>query len=131
LPKKSIDLYVTLIYPELMVNTRSGMKTEVRENMRGGKGNVEFVHLADCEKEKNIRMLAEVTLQPGCSVGYHKHENETEYFIIVSGTGTVNDDGVEKEVKAGDMTITGNGASHGVINTGNVPLVLHAVIVTY
>jgi mannose-6-phosphate isomerase-like protein (cupin superfamily) len=107
------------------------MKTEVRENMRGGKGNVEFVHFVDCEKEKNIRMLAEITLRPGCSVGYHKHENETEYYIIISGTGTVNDDGAEKQVKAGDTIITGNGASHGLANTGDVPLVFHAVIVTY
>jgi mannose-6-phosphate isomerase-like protein (cupin superfamily) len=126
-----LDHKRTLIYPELMVNTRNGMKTEVRENMRGGKGNVEFVHFVDCEKEKNIRMLAEITLQPGCSVGYHKHENETEYYIIISGTGTVNDDGVENQIKAGDTIITGNGASHGLTNTGDVPLVFHAVIVTY
>jgi len=114
-----------------MVNTRSGMRTEVRESMRGGRGKVDFVHYVDCEKEKNIRLLAEVTLQPGDSIGNHKHDNETEYFLIISGSGTVDDNGVEKQVKAGDAIITGNGASHAMTNTGDVPLVFHAVIVTY
>jgi mannose-6-phosphate isomerase-like protein (cupin superfamily) len=107
------------------------MKTEVKEKMRGGEGNAVITHLVNCENEKNIRLLAELALQPGCSIGNHSHENETEYFIILSGGGTVNDNGVTAQVKAGDVIITGNGASHGISNTGDVPLVLHAVIVTY
>ena len=107
------------------------MKTESRENMRGGEGSVNFVHLVDTETEKHTRMLAEITLAPGCSVGYHDHQNETEYYFILSGSGMVNDNGAEKPVKAGDSIITGNGASHGLKNTGNVPLVFTAVIITY
>jgi mannose-6-phosphate isomerase-like protein (cupin superfamily) len=107
------------------------MKTEIKEKMRGGEGRTEFVHLVDCENEKNIRMLAELTLQPGCSIGNHSHEAETEYFIILSGSGTVNDNGTSVQVQAGDTIITGNGASHSISNTGKVPLVFHAVIVTY
>jgi mannose-6-phosphate isomerase-like protein (cupin superfamily) len=114
-----------------MVTQRKDMKTEVREKMRGGEGSVEFVHFANCENEKNIRMLAEVTLQPGCSVGNHNHDKETEYYIFLSGSGTVNDNGAVKTVKAGDVMITGNGASHSVSNSGDVPLVFHAIIVTY
>jgi len=114
-----------------MLIKRNEMKTEVKEKMRGGEGRVELVHLVDCENEKNIRMLAEITLKPGCSIGGHSHENETEYFLILSGEGVVNDDGTEKTVKAGDTVITGNGASHSISNNGSVPLVLHAVIVTY
>jgi len=107
------------------------MKTEVKEKMRGGEGKVEFVHLVNCENEKNIRMLAELTLKPGCSIGSHSHENETEYFVILEGEGVVNDNGTEKPVKAGDVVVTGNGASHSLRNNGSVPLVLHAIIVTY
>jgi mannose-6-phosphate isomerase-like protein (cupin superfamily) len=107
------------------------MKTEVKVKMRGGEGKTELVHLVDCENEKNIRLLAELTLQPGCSIGSHNHENETEYFLILSGEGVVNDNGTEKPVKAGDTVITGNGASHSIRNNSSVPLVLHAVIVTY
>ncbi|MDR1443995.1 MAG: cupin domain-containing protein [Treponema sp.] len=114
-----------------MVNQRGGMKKDTKEKLRDGEGAVHFTYLADCENEKNIRMLAELTLPPGASIGYHRHDNETEYFLILSGGGEVNDNGDIKPVKAGDTVITGNGASHSIKNTGNVPLVFHAVIVTY
>ncbi|MDR0451166.1 MAG: cupin domain-containing protein [Treponema sp.] len=114
-----------------MVLQRDAMKTEVKEKMRGGEGSVHFTHLADCGKEKNIRMLAELSLPPGASIGTHRHESETEYFIILSGAGEVDDNGVLRPVKAGDSIITGNGASHSIKNTGSGPLVFHAIIVTY
>lgn len=113
-----------------MVIGRNEMKTETREKMRGGEGNVKFVHLAEAAKENHTRILAEITLDPGCSVGYHDHQDETEYYFFLSGTGIANDNGKEITVNAGDSMITGNGASHGVKNTGNVPLVFHAVIIT-
>jgi mannose-6-phosphate isomerase-like protein (cupin superfamily) len=114
-----------------MLIKRNEMKTEIKDKTRGGEGKTELVHLVDCANEKNIRMLAEITLKPGCSIGSHSHENETEYFLILSGEGLVNDNGTEKPVKSGDTVITGNGASHSITNNGSVPLVLHAVIVTY
>jgi mannose-6-phosphate isomerase-like protein (cupin superfamily) len=114
-----------------MVINRNGMRIEQKEKMRGGEGTVSLVHLADCEKEKNIRLLAELTLPPGASIGSHRHEGETEYFLVLSGGGTVDDDGTERAVTAGDTIITGGGASHSVKNTGTEPLVMHAVIVTY
>jgi mannose-6-phosphate isomerase-like protein (cupin superfamily) len=114
-----------------MVIQRNAMKTEIKEKMRGGEGNTALVHLVDCENEKNIRMLAEMTLQPGCSIGNHSHETETEYYIILSGNGTVNDNGADVAVKAGDVMITGNGASHSISNTGAAPLVFYAAVVTY
>jgi mannose-6-phosphate isomerase-like protein (cupin superfamily) len=75
--------------------------------------------------------LAEITLPPGASIGKHSHDAETEYFLVVSGSGAVDDNGVEKQVSAGDSIITGGGAYHSVKNTGAVPLILHAAIVTY
>jgi mannose-6-phosphate isomerase-like protein (cupin superfamily) len=114
-----------------MVIHRNEMKSEDKEKMRGGEGTATLTYLVDCENEKNIRMLAEITLPPGASIGPHKHDAETEYFLIFSGSGMVNDNGAEVPVKAGDAVITGNGAFHSIKNTGAVPLVLHAAVVTY
>ena len=114
-----------------MVIYRNEMKSEDKERMRDGEGTTRLLYLLDAASEKNARMFAEVTLNPNCSIGYHRHDSETEYYFILSGTGTVNDDGKEVQVKQGDSVITGNGASHGIKNTGSVPLVFHAVIVTY
>ncbi|MCL2319250.1 MAG: cupin domain-containing protein [Treponema sp.] len=114
-----------------MVIHRNEMKTEVKERMRDGEGSTHFTYLLDGSTQKNARMFAELTLKPGSSIGYHRHDSETEYYFILSGSGTVNDDGKEVQVKQGDSVITGNGASHSIKNTGSVPLVFHAVIVTY
>ena len=114
-----------------MVIHRNEMKTEIKEHLREGEGSVQMIHLVDGSTQKNARLFTEMTLNPGCSIGYHKHDSETEYFFILSGTGTVNDDGKEVQVKPGDSIITGNGAFHSIKNTGDVPLLFHAVIVTY
>ena len=114
-----------------MINKRSEMKIENKEKMRDGNGITTITHLVNCENEKNIRLIAEVTLPPGASIGEHKHESETEYYLIISGSGLVNDNGNEIEVKTGDTIITGGGAFHSITNTGEVPLIFHAVIVTY
>jgi mannose-6-phosphate isomerase-like protein (cupin superfamily) len=116
---------------KIMVIHRKEMKTEEKEKMRDGDGVVHFTYLLDGSKEKNARMFAEITLKPGCSIGYHQHNSETEYFFILSGSGVVNDDGKEVQVTRGDAIITGSGASHSIKNTGSEPLVFHAVIVTY
>jgi mannose-6-phosphate isomerase-like protein (cupin superfamily) len=107
------------------------MKTEDKEYLRNGEGITHLTYLLDATTEKNARMFAEIVLNPGCSIGYHRHDSETEYYFILSGTGIVNDDGKEIAVKQGDSVITGNGASHSIINNGAVPLVLHAIIITY
>jgi mannose-6-phosphate isomerase-like protein (cupin superfamily) len=114
-----------------MVIHRNEMKVEDKERLRDGEGNTRLTYLLDAGAEKNARMFAEITLNPGCSIGYHRHDSETEYYFILSGTGLVNDDGKEVEVKQGDSVITGNGASHSIKNTGTGPLVFHAIIVTY
>ena len=114
-----------------MVIHRDEMKVEEKEHFRDGEGNVRLTYLLDGSTQKNARLFAEFTLNPGSSIGYHQHNSETEYYFIVSGTGTVNDDGKEVQVKQGDSVITGNGASHSIKNTGSVPLLFLAVIVTY
>jgi mannose-6-phosphate isomerase-like protein (cupin superfamily) len=114
-----------------MVVHRKDMRVEDKEKLRNGEGTAHFTYLCDAANETNVRMLAEIVLQPGGSIGYHEHTGETEYYVILSGSGTVNDNGTERGVSAGDAIITGHGASHGIKNTGGEPLVFHAFIVTY
>jgi quercetin dioxygenase-like cupin family protein len=112
-----------------MIIQRSEMKVEVKEQMRGGEGITQFTYLVDGDKIPHARMMAEIVLQPGCSIGEHVHDNETEYYIIVRGTGTVNDNGEVKQVRPCDAVITGGGASHSITNTGTEELVFHAIII--
>lgn len=114
-----------------MIVRRVDMKVERKEKMRGGDGVVTLTHLVDGSTMKNARLLAEATIPPGASIGDHEHVSETEYYLVLSGTGIAVDDGVEVPVGPGDVVVTGNGARHSIRNTGTVPLVFHAVIITY
>ena len=66
-------------------------RVEIKEHMRGGKGHVIMKHLLG-EKELNgkCRIYAEITLEPGCEIGYHEHHNESETYYIISGQGVYN-----------------------------------------
>jgi mannose-6-phosphate isomerase-like protein (cupin superfamily) len=114
-----------------MLIKKDRMQTEIKKNMRGGEGEVHLLHLVDKELLKNARLLSKITIPPGAGIGEHEHLNETEYFIITSGSGIVNDDGVEKEVAEGNVIITGGGAKHSIRNTGSSDLEMIAIIITY
>ena len=106
--------------------------TELKEQMRGGKGTEELSHLFNIGEFKGrARLCAQITLNPGCSIGEHAHYGEDEIFFFVSGHGQVNDNGKIIEVTAGDSLLTGDGSFHSVENTGDQPLVLLAVILLY
>lgn len=114
-----------------MIVHRNEMSIETKEKMRGGEGTTTFVHFCDPAQMRNARLLAEITLAPGASIGEHEHDAETEYYIILSGTGIVADDGIDKPVSRGDVVITGNGGRHSIRNAGQEPLVFHAAVITY
>ena len=79
--------------------------------------------------ENPVREIAWLTLKPGDSVGFHKHEVNEDIYIVISGTGVfINDDGTKHEVEAGDITIARLGQSHAIDNTGNEDLVFISVI---
>ena len=65
----------------------------------------------------------------GCTLGYHVHHNESETYYIISGQGEYNDNGMFRNVAAGDMTFTPDGKGHGLVNTGNTDLVFMALII--
>ncbi len=113
-----------------MIKKGYEMAKEIREQMRGGKGSVELTHiLGKDELPGKIRLLAKITLNPGCSIGLHRHEGEKEIFYIIRGQGVIDDNGIRSLVSAGDSVSTGDGESHSVENIGHEPLEMLAVIV--
>lgn len=115
-----------------MIKNKTQQKIEVRENMRGGEGKVAIRHhLNRDEINAKCRLCAELLLSPGAGIGLHEHVGEDEIFIIQQGKAVVSDEGKEVKVEAGDVILTGKGASHSIKNTGNVDLVVTAVIMQY
>ena len=112
-----------------MLFTEKDYVVEIKEQMRGGSGEVKITRTVPADAlHSKCRLIAEITLEPGCSIGYHEHTNEMEIFTFVQGEGIANDDGVDVPIKKGDVIVTYNGG-HAVNNTGKGPLVFTAVII--
>jgi len=114
-----------------MVIRRSEMPTERRDKMRGGEGTIGITTLVNARDLPHGRLLADIEIPPGASIGLHEHGAETEYFVIHGGKGVVVDGGVEREIGEGDVVVTGGGASHGIRNPFDRPLRLVALIITH
>ena len=112
-----------------MIKNISDLKEVINENMRGGCGSVIITHLANPdEMYDKSRLFAKLTIKPGCSIGYHVHDNEAEIFNIISGTATYDDNGTQVELFPGDVTVTPAGQGHSIANNGDSDLIVIALI---
>lgn len=106
------------------------MKISRVEHMCEGNGHVIIKDILEGPQlNGKCGLYAEVTLEPGCSLGYHEHHGESETYYIISGQGEYNDDCRYRTVGPGDITFTPSGHGHGLANTGNSDLVFMALII--
>ena len=55
-----------------MIRKADECKVEIREHMRDGDGQVQIQHFVDsAELYEKGRLFARLTLEPGCSIGFH------------------------------------------------------------
>lgn len=113
-----------------MIRKAAECKKEYRENMRGGNGTVEITNFASpAELNDKGRLFANITLKPGCGIGFHVHEKDSELFYLMKGEALYNDNGVESLVHAGDVMLCPAGTGHAITNNGEEDVELCAVIV--
>ncbi len=113
-----------------MVKSFNDFNTELRENMRGGDGTVIVSSFVTPEELNNKgRLFGKIVLKPGCGIGYHVHETDSELFYIIKGTAVYDDGGVKTTVKEGDVTLTPAGTGHSIKNEGTEDVELIALIV--
>nr|MDD6335304.1 cupin domain-containing protein [bacterium] len=110
-----------------MVYTATQWEKEIRTNMRGGQGDAVIEHITRQGLPRNVRLMAKLTLGPGCSIGEHRHDGEAETFFILSGSALASDDGRQVELHAGDTLICQDGA-HAIANNGQGDLTFFAMI---
>lgn len=115
-----------------MIQRAKLMEKEVREKMKGGKGSVTVTHLLkQIQMMGKCRFFGRMTINPGCSIGLHRHDDEEEIYYILKGKGIVEDNGIKQEVYEGDIILTGGGASHSIENNSSEPLEVLGVILLY
>lgn len=113
-----------------MIKKFKDFNTELRENMRGGDGTVVVSSFVTAQELNNKgRLFGKIVLKPGCGIGYHVHETDSELFYIIKGTAVYDDNGVKTTVYAGDVTVTACGEGHSIKNESNEDVELIALIV--
>ncbi len=99
--------------------------------VHNGKGLVHIRELTDAQGlYGHGRLFAHITLDPGCSIGEHDHQHETEFYYILQGDAVFSDNGVLRTVHPGDVCATGYGQRHSLENQTAAPVELVALIVT-
>lgn len=113
-----------------MIRKNEEFKPELRENMRGGEGVIELTNFVTAQELNDKgRLFGTIVLKPGCGIGYHIHENDTELFYVLEGEATYSDNGEIKTISKGDLAICPAGTSHSVKNDTDKDVVLMALIV--
>ena len=112
-----------------MIRRNNEMREELIQGLKEGKGIIKLFHMLEKEELSGKgRLCAKEIIEPGNSIGYHKHEGDFELYYVLEGEGIVNDNGVESAVRKGDVVLTGNGKYHSIRNAGTKSLELIAII---
>ena len=99
------------------------------ENALGGEGHLEKrVILEAGEMSGKGRLFARNVLQKGCSIGRHRHNGDSETYVILSGKGKYLLNGELVDVEAGDVLYTADGEEHQLINECDEPLEFIALV---
>lgn len=113
-----------------MIRRYSELKRTQVEHMKDGNGVIKFTHILNNPDEMlgKGRLFAQLTVDPGCSIGQHTHEGDAEIFYVLSGEATTQENGQDVTLYAGDMAVCNDGESHFLANRTNEPLKLIALI---
>ena len=109
---------------------RSEEKITESKKMFGGQGEAVMRKILNGAPEMygKGRVFNHLLLRPGCEIGWHVQQGDGETNYILKGRGSFNDNGIVTEVGPGDVTFTGSGEGHALLNSGDEDLEAIALI---
>lgn len=90
---------------------------------KGGKKDT----VANMYTDNDVKIMLGM-LEPGASIGLHKHENSSEIIYVLEGSGKVLYDGEYETLTAGLCHYCPVGHEHSLINDSNSNLRFFAVV---
>ncbi|NRD74110.1 cupin domain-containing protein [Shewanella sp. VB17] len=66
--------------------------------------------------KSNIDFIDRVVIPPHSTVGYHKHGNNEEMYIVLEGNGQMTLNGEKVQITKGDMILNQPWGEHGLVN---------------
>ena len=112
-----------------MIKKKSEIQGKVVSNLRGGIGDITMFHFLTEQEVKGAgRLFAKTVIEPGNTIGVHKHEGEMEAYYVLKGKALLSDDGVDVILEAGDCQICPDGHTHSLKNVGEESLEFISII---
>lgn len=100
------------------------IKVATLENCHDGKGEFGFRSLLDGMGSEKFSLMHSDDIPAGVSIGEHAHVKNEEIYYLLSGKGILIFDGREYPMNPGDISLCGNGHSHGFIATEDSVLIV-------
>ena len=106
------------------------VEPEYVEAMAGGPGKVykRSIIRGPEDLHGSGRLFAHMLLEKDCGVGEHTHDGDYELYYLLSGEAEYTDNGKTVTLHPGDITYTGSGESHGIVNRKDTPCEFIAII---
>ncbi len=106
-----------------MIIDFENMPFDKKTEFLGGKGNF-YVR----SHKDSMNNIMSDRLEPGASIGYHKHETNSEIMYILKGKGRVRYENEEMKIEAGQCHYCPKGHYHCLINDSDEDLYFFAVV---
>jgi quercetin dioxygenase-like cupin family protein len=111
-----------------MIRTLAALAFAPKLNIRGGAGPARSADYLGKGEMNGVLGVGRTVLEPGSSIGEHRHPDSEELYLILEGHGQGVLDGLPFPVGPGDLFICKAGHAHGLRNDSDAPLTLFAVL---
>jgi mannose-6-phosphate isomerase-like protein (cupin superfamily) len=111
-----------------MIKRKSDMTVEIRQNPKGGVGDIQFTHVLTQEAQNKANLFSLIHLEPGQSIGLHAHQEDAEAMYVLSGHPSIVDDGETYLLSPGDATYCTGGHTHSLQNLSSEPAQVLAIV---
>ena len=110
-----------------MIRNFLDTEKQIQHSAHEGIGSVELYEIwSKSDFLSHCDFIDRQVIPPNSTVGYHKHGNNEEMYIVLEGTGTMTIDNHNVRVKKGDMIKNPPYGAHGLVNdsTANIELLI-------
>ena len=111
-----------------MIQSLDELPTTVREAIRNGTGRALFKEVLRADDMSGVTAMSHLSLEPGATIGEHRHEGSEELYLVMSGHGHGSLDGARAPIGPGSFWVVRDGHTHGLENTSDRPLEILAVL---
>ncbi len=100
-----------------MIKRAQDLQTMEVTALRGGEGTLLKTLLGSSDESfGHASLFTTFTIPAGASIGYHTHDTNVEYYYILAGELTLEENGVESVLKEGDVSLCRDGNGHSIRN---------------